>query len=1087
MKNMRKSALREIKGSLSRFMAILAIIALGVGFFSGVKVTTPAMVSMMGDFINKNNLHDYRIVSTLGWNKDSVTEFADQDDVKYAEGGYSLDVIYVDENDDEFVIKTHNIPENVNGLLLQEGRMPENPNECVVMAHGGFKVGNTFKISSKNSEDTVNSFNEKEFTVVGRVDSSDYVNYKMGNTSVGNGSFDGFIYIMESAFDIDYFTDIYIKFNQDYQIYSDDYDDFIESKSDLWEDIAQQQADLRYKRLIDDAQAEIDDAKQELDDERTKALKEFDDAKVKLEDAKAELDNALDELRNAKKEIDDGKKKLSDAKTEIDNGKAELAEAKETLENSKITLDKSEQKLIDGEKQLADGQAQLDSAWEEFYVGEAEYNSQKTAFYTQYGNVLEMIDYLPPEQQEMLRSGLAELEQAKSKIDYTRAELEYQQSVLDSSRAELQSGRTEFEQGQAQYEQGLADYEKAKSELEKGEQEYKDGLKEIEDAEKKYNEGNDDYASGHSVYTDNYDEYVTNMADFEREIADAEKDISDAEKEIADIETPEIYLLDRDMNIGYATFRSDSEIVEQVAKVFPIFFILVATLVCMTTMSRMVEEQRTEIGMFKALGYSESAIMGKFMFYSGSASLIGCILGFFAGTYSFPAIIWVTYKLLYVPLDMPYLFDKTLFIASVVASLMCSLGMTWISCRVELAETAANLMRPKAPKAGKRVLPERIPFIWNRLKFLHKVSLRNIFRYKGRFFMMIIGIGGCTALLLTGFGLKDSVGRFADVQYDEIQITDAMVSYEPENIGKVQRMLDEKSDNFLLYRESSWDLICNSGAKSISLETVETFDTMPEFMNFRTEDGVQLEYPELNEALICHSISDRYGIKQGDEITIRDPDMNEMHLKVTGIFENHVYNYIYISKETYKSQIGEDAEMNSAFMNFRDGDDTDIIVTELLENADISYISVLEDTKANMADKMSSLDYVVLLVIVCAAGLAFIVIYNLTNINITERTREIATIKVLGFFRNETSAYVLRENIVLTSLGILCGLGLGILLHRFVMAQIVVDMIEFSIRILPLSYVLSIILTFIFNFIVNIFMQIKLEKINMAESLKSVD
>ncbi|MDE6091564.1 MAG: ABC transporter permease, partial [Ruminococcus sp.] len=314
-----------------------------------------------------------------------------------------------------------------------------------------------------------------------------------------------------------------------------------------------------------------------------------------------------------------------------------------------------------------------------------------------------------------------------------------------------------------------------------------------------------------------------------------------------------------------------------------------------------------------------------------------------------------------------------------------------------------------------------------------------------------------------------------------------MVSYEPENVRKVQRMLDEKSESFLLYRESSWDLICDSGAKSISLETVETFDNMPEFMNFRTKDGVQLEYPELNEALICHSISDRYGIKQGDEITLRDPDMNEMHLKVTGIFENHVYNYIYISKAPYKSQLGKDAEMNSAFMNFKDGDNKNIIVTELLENADISYISVFEETKANMADTMSSLDYIVLLVIVCAAGLAFIVIYNLTNINITERTREIATIKVLGFFRNETSAYVLRENIVLTSLGILCGLGLGILLHRFVMAQIVVDMIEFSIRILPLSYVFSIILTFAFNFIVNIFMQIKLEKINMAESLKSVD
>ncbi|MCM1133849.1 MAG: FtsX-like permease family protein, partial [Ruminococcus flavefaciens] len=950
-----------------------------------------------------------------------------------------------------------------------------------------FQIGDVLRVSSENTGDTADSFTEKAFTVVGKADSSSYINYNLGNTSVGKGSFSGYIYLMDCAFNLDYFTDIYIRFNNDSEIYSDDYDDFIDGKNDLWEDIARKQADLRYSRLVEDAQSEIDSARIELDDERTKAQEEFDEAKVQLDSAKEELDSALDELSAAKKEIEDGKAELATARAELDEGKTELQNAEKTLDDSKVQLDESEQKLIDGEAQLADGQAQLKSAWAEFYAGEAEYNAQESAFYAQYGEALAVVDYLPPEQQEMLRNGLAQLESAKAQLDSSRQELEYQQSVIDSSRAELESGRAEFEAGKAQYEQGLADYNKAKSNIEQGEKEYSDGLKKIEEAEKQYDEGNSDYALGHSTYTDRYDEYVTDMADFEREIASAEREIVEAEQEIADIENPEIYLLGRDMNAGYASFKSDSEILEQIAKVFPIFFILVAALVCMTTMSRMVEERRTEIGMFKALGYSETAIMGKFMFYSGSASLIGCILGFFAGTYLFPAIIWITYKLMYVPLDMPYLFDWKLFIASTGASLLCSLGMTWISCRVELAETSANLMRPKAPKAGKRVLPEKIPFIWNRLKFLHKVSLRNIFRYKGRFFMMIIGIGGCTALLLTGFGLKDSVARFADVQYDEIQITDAMVSYDSGNAEKVRGLLSEKTGGFLMYRESSWDLICEKGAKSIRLEAVESFDNMPEFMNFSTEDGGQLEYPVLGEALICHSISDRYGVKTGDEITLRDPDMNEMHLKVAGVFENHVYNYIYISKETYESQLDRKIELNSAFMNFRDGDEQDDVVSGLLENGDISYISILEQTKENLAETMSSLNYIVLLVILCAAGLAFIVIYNLTNINITERTREIATIKVLGFFRNETSAYVLRENLVLTSIGIVCGLVLGILLHRFVMAQIVVEMIEFSVRILPLSYVLSIVLTFVFNFIVNIFMQIKLEKINMAESLKSVD
>jgi len=549
-------------------------------------------------------------------------------------------------------------------------------------------------------------------------------------------------------------------------------------------------------------------------------------------------------------------------------------------------------------------------------------------------------------------------------------------------------------------------------------------------------------------------------------------------------------VLGRNTNIGYACFESDSEIVAQVARIFPIFFILVAALVCMTTMSRMVEEQRTETGVLKALGYSEASIMGKFMFYSGLAAVIGCVLGFAVGTVLFPRVIWMTYELMYLNLPMRYLFDKKMAAAALAASLLCSIGTTWISCRVELRETAAQLMRPRSPKAGKRVLLEYIPFIWEKLKFLHKVSIRNIFRYKKRFFMMIIGISGCTALLVTGFGIKDSIAGFAEVQYDTIQTADAQAGFKTENGDipeNVRELLAEDADGYLPMYTGSWDLLYGKKVKSITLNAPEDYSDFGKYFDLHTESGETVSPPQEGEAVVSHSVSERYNVKKGDEIVLRNEDMKELHLKVTGVFENHVYNYVFTTFGTLEKQLGTSQELNSAYIDFPSDADVREAAKELSRNSSVTVVTQFQDLKVRLSKMMSSLDYIVLIVIVSAAGLAFVVIYNLTNINITERVREIATIKVLGFFRRETSAYVLRENIALTAIGTAVGLVLGIFVHRFVMAQIVVDMVEFSVRIKPESFVYSAVLTFLFNFIIDLFMEIKLERINMAESLKSVE
>ncbi len=904
----RKNALREIRGTFGRFFAIMAIIALGVGFFTGVRIVTPAMVNTVNEFLDENQFYDYRLLSSIGWEEEDVEDFKSRPEVRCAEGSYTLDILTAGSR--EYVLRAHSLTDNINGIRLKEGRLPQNENECVI-ENGKFKIGGTITLSEDNSDSVKNALKSDKFTIVGSADSSMYINFERGTTSVGNGEISAFVYLPKEAFDLDVYTEVYVRFAQDLEIYSDEYETFMEGRDKQWESFCRERADMRYDELYSEAEDKLRDGRTELEKNRA-----------------------------------DGQEKLDKAKSDLDSGKAQLDEQ------------------------------------------------------------------------------LAQLEQIK-----------------DIAPDQYSAGMEQYNAAYADYEKGLADYESSK-------------------------------------------------ADFDKQIADAEAELKKGESDLSSLKKPDIYVLDRNTNIGYACFESDSEIVAQVARVFPIFFILVAALVCMTIMSRMVEEQRTQIGVFKALGYSEGTVMGKFIFYAGLAAIIGCVLGYSLGTYIFPKIIWKTYTLMYIQLPIGYLFDKQLALIALAVSLICSVGVTWFSCRVELSETAASLMRPKAPKAGKRVLLEYVTPVWKRLKFLQKVSIRNIFRYKKRLFMMILGIGGCTALLVTGFGLKDSIAGFAETQYSEIQVADASANLR--NVGDVfpeelTNVLNENTEDYTLLYTGVWDLLYGKKVKSVTVNAADSFENMEKYFDLHTVKGEKLIPPAEGEAIVSHSIAERYGIKKGSMMKLRDENMRELNVKVTGVFENHVYNVVFLGRETMEKQLGESVPVNYAFLNFKEGADTYKTTAALSKNGNITAVMVFADLKERLSKMMSSLDYIVLIVIVCAAGLAFIVLYSLTNINITERVREIATIKVLGFFRHETSSYVLRENLALTAFGTVLGLGVGILLHAFVMAQIRVDLVDFSVRILPKSFLFSTLLTFLFNFIVDLFMVLKLERINMAESLKSIE
>ena len=1008
-----KTTLREIKGSLGRYLAIFAIVTLGIGFFAGLKVTKPAMVDTEDEYLREKNFFDYRLLSTIGFTEDDVEALQGWTEAADVEGTISVDALITIDEDNETVYKFLAMPKSVNLISLTEGRMPQTADECILDASydGEEAIGSVIHITDDNTEDTLEMFGERTYTIVGLANSPLYMNFERGTSSIGDGRIEGFVYVPADAFDCDYLTEIYLTLQEKHTVYSDAYEDYIDATQDDLEELTEQLVQDRYDGLIADAEAEIADAQKELDDKS----------------AEAET-----ELRDALKEIEDGEQEIADAEIEIADGEQEIADA--------------EAEIADNEKELVDGRTQLEQAKESLAEQEAALLSQEEQ--------LKLAAAMMPARQYQM--SLMQVQAGKEQLEQAKAELAARETLLDE-------GETQLEEAKEELEEAKRDIEEAKSELEQAKIDLEDGKKEYEDAK----------------------------AEFEQEVADAQAKIDDAQAELDDIEEPDYYVLTRNSNIGYVCFESDASIVAAISDIFPLFFFLVAALICMTTMNRMIEEQRTQIGVLKALGYGNAAIMGKYAFYAGSAAVIGEVIGFFGGTWLFPKVIWQAYQIMYNIDHINYRFSLGLGIVSIIASLICSVGTAYLSCYYELHSVPANLIRPKAPKSGKRIFLERITFIWSRMKFLHKVSMRNIVRYKKRFFMMVLGISGCTALLVAGFGIKDSVADIAGLQFDEVQIYDIGLTLTDEATeSDRERLREETAEDFeqiAFQYEKSVDMDFAGKTKSITLFIPEDPEETVYFLKLHTEQGEELSYPKEGEAIVTAKAAQNMGIQIGDEIVLRDADMRQLRVKVVNMCENFVYNYVYINKETYESQLGEEPEYTSAFAVVKEGTDIHIAAAAASKLDNVMAANVTQDMRDRISSMMDSLDYIVLLVIACAASLALIVLYNLTNINITERIREIATIKVLGFYARETADYVFRENIVLTGIGALVGLGLGRALHWFIMFNINIDMVSFRTYVKPVSYLFSLVFTFGFAMLVNLLMQRKLDKINMAESLKSIE
>lgn len=1143
VKTLLKSTLREIRQSLGRYLAIFAIILLGVGVYGGLKMSQPDMMATGIEYIEEQCLFDFRLLSTLGFTEEDVAAFADMEDVETARGAVYTDFITNWSTEQELVFTALSLTDGINEPSLVAGWLPKNGSECLGDARffSEADLGKQVTVSSGNKEDTLDLLRYDSYTIVGIVQSPYYLSsMDRGTSSIGGGTVSAFVYIPEDGFDFEAYYEIFIKLRNTAESYSDAYSDQIDAMKDHIETLTEERADLRYDTIYGDAMEELQDAEQELADgwdeyntEKADAEQELADAFDELTDGEQEYEDGLRdvadgwvEYEDGVREFEDGKRELLDAKVELDDAKAELLNAEAELLDAKAELDNAKAELDDAKAQLADAKAELDE-------GEAGYSELKTLYdsalqlaaATQTGTPANLIAVLKSGTMPQLNAMVDEALKAQgSSVEafvggWTAAEesigTKLNETYLTGLRTTLDAGRAEYEAGLAEYETGLSQYLDGLAQYEDGYAEYADGLKKYEDGLREYNDGKRELDDAEQDLKDAYQklldaeqelkdarielddgwvEYQDGKTEADDEFRKAEEDLHDAEIEIADayedlneLEEADTYVLTREENAGYVSFENDTSIVDAVAAVFPAFFFLVAALVCVTTMTRMVDEQRTQIGVLKAMGYSNAQIMGKYIFYSGSAATMGTIAGFAIGSTAMPWVIWQIYGIMYDFAPLNFLFDPSLAALTFAAAMLCSAGSTWCALRMELKEAAAELIRPKTPKAGRRVFLEYITPIWKRLSFLHKVSVRNVLRYRSRLIMMVLGIGGCTALLITGFGLKDSLTCVIDEQFEKITFFDFSVNFREEPSAEtVDAYLAEKGwDEGLLVHTSSTDIVTDNGTRSAFL-VISSEAQVDGYLSLHNENGT-IAYPEPGEAVLNKGLADKLSIHVGDEINLRRDNGKMLSVTVSAICDNYVNNYIYLHGSTFEQQLSEKPDYLTLWLHEREGSDPYADGALLSDSDDVSQVTVNASTRDQVVRMLSRLDLLVIVIVVCAGALAFIVLYNLTNINITERIREIATIKVLGFFRGEAAAYVFREINLLAILGSFAGLFMGKALHAFVMAQVSIDAVYFPTFVKTASYAYAIGLTLLFTQLISLVMRPRIAKVHMAESLKSVE
>lgn len=1073
-----KDIFREIKISLGRFLSILCIVAIGVAFFAGIKASAPDMKNSADTYFDKYNVQDIQVYSTIGLTKKAVAAIKKIKGVKSVQPSFSMDTLsQIDSTQMVIKVISYGIDQKMNKIRVVEGRMPERENECLVEAssatnklYGTFHIGDTIKLQSGTDEALSKSLKHTKYKIVGTCYNPNYLSYEKGSSNIGSGTVNSFIYIQNTNVLKNYYTevDVCVKGAKDLDCYSDEYFDVVDPVLKKIKKISNKQIDAR----IQSYQSELDEKKQEVNDKFKDAENQFNDAQNKIDSGLSEIQSNELKLQNSKDQINQGWNEYY--------ANLQLLDNIPTLQNAIAQIEESEKKLpelLSQKEQIENGLQQINA--------EGDLNTKRTLIQNAIDFIdiaLKKLENYPDssdaetiriklnEKKELLQGQLSLIDQAIAK----KAELEAILPQIQSGIEKIQAGVAKKAELQSQLNQLL----NAKNELNNayvslinGQAQYEDGVSKIEDAKNELNKS--------------IEQLTLSKAEFNIQKHDALRELSDAQLEIDKMEGKWI-VLDRNSHYSYRDYGACADRMDGIAKVFPVFFFLVAALVCMTTMTRMVDEQRNEMGTLKALGYSKLQIASKYIIYALIASILGSILGCSLGMYLFPTVIFNAWNTLYNIDQIKFLFQPGLILLASGSVTGITLLATLYSIYSELIEMPSQLMRPKAAKAGKKILLERISFIWKRLSFLQKVTARNIFRYKKRFFMTIIGIAGCSALLVAGFGINDSISDIVNQQYNVIYHYDATVSAKTSEITSQIKSLKGVKD---VYEEDHLAVTTKIENKDIST-TVHIISNDKKFKDFCTLFNGNKEFDlDDSSVLISQKMATKLNKKAGDTIKIKDANNKVIKAKIKGVFTNYVGHHIYASESLYKSW-NTSAKTTHIYL-IKSKKTTKKFERNLgnkIMNIDgVQSVTFYSSLQKNFKDMIKSISYIVVVLVISAACLAFVVLYNLSNVNISERKREIATIKVLGFTRKEVDAYINRETILLTILGSLIGLGIGIGLHHLIMNLAEMDDIMFGRTINSISYVISFVMTIGFSAIINLFMHKKLNNIQMVESLKAVE
>lgn len=1204
---LRKDFIIEIKKTMGRFVSIFFIVALGVAFYSGIRASEPSMRFTADQYFDDSKLMDLKVMGTMGLTKADIKAIGKVSGIEAVEGGYSKDVL-CPVGDNEKVVHMLSMQKNFNQVSVVEGRLPEKAGECLVdedfLSYTDLKVGDTVTFHSGDGEALTDSLVTDTYKIVGIGNSPLYISFGRGSSTIGTGEISGFVVVDKSSFDMDVYTEAYVKVSdaEEKIAFTDEYNNLSDAAKEAVSAIEEERCAVRKQEIVDEANEkladsektvneksqELEDAKKELESGKSKAAEELEKAKQQLTDGEAKL-------ADAKQQIADGETQLADAKAQLNDKQAQLDSAEAQYESGKAQLNQKEQELADaeqvylsnyskympiitagkeqipaGKSQIADGKKRLDEGlaplnrlkdelagiedeisqcdseiarlntqlkgmdsdvyWKYVKIPKENRNEEEQAYVekwenlnTQLGGMQEQKKQLEKTKQEMLnKAGFAteadleaqitSLTKQKEDLDAKETALLQQEQTLAAQEEELLSAGRQITDGKSQIAAARSQLDSTKSQITDGKAQILSAWALLNEKEDTLNaskaqlaSGEQELADGRSKYEQAAKEAEEQITDGQAKITDGEKQLTDAKQQIADakaeikkIENPKWYVQTReDALTEYQGYGDNADRMRSIGKVFPVLFFLVAALISLTTMTRMVEEQRVQIGTMKALGYGKAAIAGKYIGYALIATLGGSIFGVLAGEKILPFIIIYAYMILYkhlpailVPYHMSYALQ-----ASVIA-VACTLIATIASCYKELAAEPAELMRPAAPKQGKRILLERIGIIWKHLNFTWKSTVRNLIRYKKRFFMTIFGIGGCMALMVVGFGLKDCIYEIVSLQYEKVQFYDA-ATYMSDDISEENRQqlhdyLDQNADikETIEARMQKTDVKSASGKKTLYLMVPSDNEKIEDFLSFHSRTNKDEVYSlKKDEVILTEKMASLLNVKVGDELTIEDEDRGDQTVTVGAICENYMSHYLYLSPEKYEELYGVPAEYNTIIYSAKDGKDDQIekIGTKLLSMDGVLNVSYTSSIEGRLDDMLRSLNLVIVVLIVSAGMLAFVVLYNLNNINITERQRELATLKVLGFYDGEVASYVYRENILLTIIGSVVGMVLGNLLHRYIILTVEVEEAMFGRQIHWQSYLYSFLFTVAFSLFVNWVMFYKLKKIDMVESLKSVE